>query len=179
MIQHKYDHFIKEKAEVAEADKCRTFGKGERREDFAAMWNATGTLLLAGLPGSGRRALAGILSERLGLPVRDVLDGNSLRDALAGGPSVVVLDDALFDDEASVVAIGGAGKVFYLMADAGVLARRIARQAGREDVETIQQGVAARLEAVEPHFMRALHFILQAGSPSEDLAGDVLEKVAW
>lgn len=179
MIQHKYDSFIMEKAEVAEAEKRKTFGKGERREDFAAMWNATGTVLLAGLPGSGRRAVAGLLAERLGLPVRDARDESSLQSAMAGGPSVVVVDDALFDDDSSVAAIGSAGKVFYFMAHAGVLARRIARRTGKDDEEAVRQDVAARLGQVEPRFMQALHFVIQAESSPEEMADDVLEKVAW
>ncbi|GEM_PF-752735 len=179
MIHKKYTSFIREKAEVAEPGKRKIFGKGDRREDYEAMWSVTGNLLLAGLPGCGRQDLGRLLAERLTVSLEQAEDAASLELALSGGASVVVLQDSLFDDDALVDVISRSGKVFYLMADAGTLARRLVGGDGGRNLEVVQYEASVRLERVEPQFMKVLHFILQAQNPPEVLLEDVLEKASW
>lgn len=179
MSHNKYTHFIKEKAEVAESSKTKSFAKGERREDYEAMWQQTGTLLLVGLPGSGRTELGRLLAARLDMPFVQASDACSLDSALENGPGVVVLADALFDEPELIAKINRAGKVFYLMADARTLAQRVAERSEQADLEQVWRSTSARLEEVEPRFMQALHFILQAQNAPEALLEDAVEKVSW
>jgi len=174
----RYDHLGKETVEVGEAGITRTHGRGERREDYADPWAASGRVVLVGLPGSGRSVLARLLAERLGLEVVTPADAPSALVALAGPAAVIVLADGLVADPSVRPHIHGAGKVFYLMADSRTLAARVAERAGGADQAAAWRELSARLSVMEPVFFGVLHFILQAAGPLEDLVEDALAKIA-
>lgn len=177
-----YGHKIKEVAEVEDAGATRTYGRGERREDYPDAWANTGRIILVGLPGSGRTALAGLLAGRTGLGAVRPADGGEALDALAGPPAIIILDDALVADPGIQPHIHGAGKVFYLMVDSRTLAQRVSRaESGSEPGGTEQEwrDLSARLAVMEPVFYGVLHFILQGANPPEALVEDALEKIAY
>lgn len=179
MISEKYGGFIKEKAEVADSDRTKTFGKGERRQDFEAMWSETGNLILVGLPGSGRSALGERLSARLKRPLLAVDDADALKKSMSATDTIMIVAETLFDDDRTIESIGRIGKVFYLMVDARTLASRMAERSPEDGMDRLWRESADRLERMEPRFMRALHFVVQAGSSPESMVQDVLEKVDW
>lgn len=172
-------YLINELVEVEDAGASRSFAKGERREDFADAWKDTGNVILVGLAGSGKAALAGVLGERTGLPVRAPADPAGAVEALGGFGAIIVLDDRLVEDCAVRPLIHGAGKVFYLMADSNTLSGRVAEREGAPDREALWRGMSARLAAMEPVFYEVLHFIVPASGSPEDMAGDALEKIAY
>lgn len=180
MKQNVTERFIKKKVDVQEAGKARTHGKGEKREDYEAMWNTTGRVLLVGLPGSGRFDLAAILGERLGLPVLTPEKGEAFEAACLREKSIVVVPDTVFDDESLIEKVKGAGKVFYLMTDAQTLTRRVLERSGEVgDEDALWREVSDRLAVLEPRFMSALHFILQGVQTPDALVDDALEKISW
>lgn len=174
----KYDHLIKEEVEVDEVGVTRTHGRGERREDFADAWKNTGRVVLVGLPGSGKAALARLLADRLGIGAVTPEDAESAVAALDGPAAVIVLADELVADPAVQPHVHGAGKVFYLMADSRTLAARVVERDGGGDQDGVWRDLSARLAVMEPGFYGVLHFILQAGNPPEEVAEDALAKIA-
>lgn len=170
-------HFIKEQYNVEAPDAAKDYGKGERREDFADPWRETGRVALVGLEGSGKRNLAALLAERMGVPVVVPEDAGQAASALEGERAVIVLDDSLVEDEAVQPLIHSAGKVFYLLADTRTLAGRVAERDG-VDREKVWNALSDRLAVMEPVFYSVLHFILQAGDTSEEMAADAMEKIA-
>ncbi|MEF2229947.1 MAG: hypothetical protein V3571_03380 [Pseudodesulfovibrio sp.] len=172
-------YLINERVDVEDADASRAFGKGVRREDYADTWRNTGNVVLVGLPGSGKAALAVILAGRTGAQVAVPGDAGGAVSALAGTGSIIVLDDRLVEDPAVRPLIHGAGKVFYLMADSGTLSDRVAERDGIADREALWRGMSARLAVMEPVFCEVLHFIVPALGTPGDMAGDALEKIAY
>lgn len=171
--------FIKKKYEVEAPDEKKVYGKGECREDYDAAWKSSSRHFLVGLPGSGRRELAGLMGEKLELPVAHAADAAAAKQVCEGGSAVVVVDAAVFDDPETTAIINRSGKVFYLMTDANTLARRLVARGEAADEETVWQDLCSKLEKYEPLFMGSLHFILQGVADPADLLDDALEKVAW
>jgi shikimate kinase len=178
-LKMQYDHMIKEVAEVEDAEATRTYGRGERREDYPDAWADTGRIILVGLPGSGRTALAGLLAARSGLGAVRPVDGGEALAALSGPPAIIILDDALVADPQIQPRIHGAGKVFYLMVDSRTLAQRATGAEAVSDAEPAWRDLSARLAVMEPVFYGVLHFILQGANPPEALVEDALEKIAY
>jgi shikimate kinase len=178
-----YDYMINEVSEVEDANASKGYGRGERREDYADAWRDTGTVVLVGLPGSGKAALAELLAGRTGLGVVVPEDADAALAALSGSPSIVVLSDALVENGTVQPHIHGAGKVFYLMADTKTLAARMVGRdkaaGGTPDPEIVWRALSARLAVMEPMFYGVLHFIMQGVNPPEELVEDALEKVAF
>jgi len=172
-------YLINELVEVEDADASKTFGKGERREDYADAWKNTGNVILVGLAGSGKAALAAILAERTGAPVAEPGDAAAAAEVLAGTGTIIILADGLVEDPAVRPLIHGAGKVFYLMADSNTLSARVAEREGAPDRETLWRDMSARLAVMEPVFYEVLHFIAPAFGSPEEMAGDALEKIAY
>ncbi len=172
-----YDYMIKEVIEVDDAEATKGYGKGERREDYADAWRNTGTVVLIGLQGSGKAALARLLAQRTGLDAVCPGDAEAAVAALVGEPAIVILTDDLVADPAVQPHIHGAGKVFYLMADSRTLASRVASDG--QDAEQVWRDLSARLAVMEPVFYSVLHFIIQAGDQPEALVDDALEKIAY
>lgn len=170
---------INEYYDVEDAEATKSFGKGEKREDYADAWKDSGNLVLVGLPGSGKTAVAEVLSERTGQPLVRPSGVEETVRVLGGENSIIVLDDALVEDSNVRPLIHGSGKVFYLMADSNTLSRRVAERDGIEDHESLWRDMSARLAVMEPVFYSVLHFILQAAMPQEELVEDALEKVRF
>jgi len=171
--------FISEQYDVEEADAERSFGKGEKREDYADAWQDTGNVILVGLAGSGKAALSGLLSKRTGLDVLAPANSGEAVEALGVNGRIVVLGDELVEDAAVQSVVHGAGKVFYLMADSRILSSRLAERQGVADQEQLWRAMSARLAIMEPVFYSVLHFILQAEQSPGNLLDDALEKIAF
>ncbi|MGL1861933.1 MAG: hypothetical protein OCC46_05350 [Pseudodesulfovibrio sp.] len=171
--------FIDKEYEIEDADTTRSFGKGETREDYADAWKGTGNVVLVGLPGSGKVELAQLLAERTKLPVVTPATADEAINILGGKSTIIILDDTIVEVPTVQSLIHGSGKVFYLMADSKTLAARIAERDSVDDEETLWREMSARLAVMEPIFYGALHFLLQATTPTEELVEDALEKVAF
>lgn len=172
-------YLINEQYDVEEAEVSKGFGKGEKREDYADAWNDTGKVILVGLPGSGKGALANLLSEKTGLDICVPASSDAAVKGLGGEKSIIVLSDELVEAAEVQSLIHGAGKVFYLMADSNTLSDRVAVRDGIEDKEQLWRDMSARLAIMEPMYYGALHFILQASQSPEDMAEDAMEKIAY
>jgi len=172
-------YFINETVEVEDAGATRAHGRGECRTDYADAWRDTGNVVLVGLPGSGKAALAEALAGRTGAPVAVPGDAAAAAAALAGRGTIIVLADVLVEDPSVRPLIHGAGKVFYLMADSNTLSARVAEREGAADREALWRELSARLAVMEPVFYEVLHFIVQAGGTPEAMVGDALEKIAY
>lgn len=169
---------INEQYDVDDPNATKAFAKGEKREDYADAWKDTGNVVLVGLAGSGKAALAKSLSERTGA---EVVIPDSVADAsqlLGGEKRIIVLGDALVESPDVQPLIHGAGKVFYLIADSNTLATRVAERGQEEDREQLWRDLSARLAVMEPIFYSVLHFILQPQSHDE-MVEDALEKIAF
>ena len=74
------------------------------------------------------------------------------------------------------------GWVFYLMAESGVLQERLGQQKGVEwrpplsELDADQE-IVATLSEREPLYFQALHFLLAANRPVDELVHDVLERL--
>lgn len=172
-------YLINEQYDVEDAGATKGFGKGEAREDYADAWADTGNIVLIGLRGSGKRALAELLAARTGLPVLVPDSAAQALEVLGGEKKIVVLSDDLVEDETVQPRIHGSGKVFYLMADSNTLSARIAGGASESEREQVWRDLSARLACLEPAFYSVLHFILQAAQSPEEMMEDALEKIAF
>ena len=175
----KMDRFIKEKAEVEEAELKRSYGKSEKREDYPAGWKKTGNVVLLGLPGSGKALLAKLVSEKTGQKVVAPQTWEDAQKSLEGDNVIVILDDKLVDSPEKGPVVQGAGKVFFLMVDAQTVANRLAARDPGLDQETVWKEMGERLETAQPMFFAMLHFVLQGVRPADQLLGDVMEKLAY
>lgn len=152
--------------QVREADKSLTFSNA----DSGPIGGSSGNLFLVGLPGSGRRALADAVSGALGLTRVQAATALELRRVLEdSGQAVAVMDHELLADPDLTAAVRASGKVFYLMSVAPILAKSLG------DLSRLEE-LAALVERMEPHFLRAAHFILPLASSREEMLADVLEK---
>jgi AmmeMemoRadiSam system protein B len=167
-------HFIRKKAEVAEADKVTVMGNTpeELRPDMAR----TGNVILAGLTGSGRRALGEALAQALGREfldwenVADEVEAATLLDALAQGGQVVRLPLRLLRREEVRDPLRRTGVVFYLAADVPLLLARRGPGAQRE-------AISREVGEMEPLALSFLHFLLRAEESPDELLLDAREKV--
>lgn len=172
-------YLINEQYDVADPNVSKEFGKGERREDYADAWKNTGNVILIGLSGSGKLALAHLLSERTGLPVSVPEDSGQAVADLGGEGQIIVLRDDIVEQEEVRSLVHHAGKVFYLMADTNRLADRVAGRDSVDDRDELWRELSARLALMEPVFYSILHFILQASDSPEKMLDDALEKIAF
>ncbi|QGY40819.1 hypothetical protein GM415_12015 [Pseudodesulfovibrio cashew] len=172
-------YLINEEYDVEEAGATKSFAKGDRREDYADAWRNTGNVILMGLPGSGKRALADLLAERTGLPVVAPGDAERAVEALGGENRIIILNDTIMEAPTVRPLVHGAGKGFYLMNDSNTLADRVAQRDGVEDRDALWRELSARLAVMEPLFYETLHFILQPGQTPEEMVEDALEKIAY
>lgn len=172
------ERFINEEYMVEESEANKRFAKGERREDYADAWKATGRVVLIGLPGSGKQALADQLALQTGLQPLVPGDADQAVAALAGDPALIVLDDRLVEDPAVQPHIHGSGKVFYLMADTRTLADRLVERGERDDSEATWRELSSRLATMEPVFYSVLHFIIQAAATPQEMVEDAMGKIA-
>ena len=80
-------------------------------------------------------------------------------------------------------ALCRSGKVFYLLADPATLALRLERDPEEQQRPALtdldlRQELAATLGEREPLYMGVASFILQAGQEPDELAQDVVDKLA-
>lgn len=172
-------YLINEQYDVQDADVSKGFGKGEKREDYADAWKDTGNILLIGLGGSGKMALADLLGERTGLDVVGPKEAAEAIQVLGSGPRIIVLEDGLVEIAEVQSLIHGAGKVFYLMVDSRVLSERVATRDSVEDSEALWREMSARLAVMEPVFYSVLHFIMQGAKSPDELVDDAMEKIGY
>ncbi len=165
------DGFIQEKIRVEEPDASRTFGKSARPAAFSP---ASGSIVLIGLPGSGRRELANALSVRLGMGIAAPEEVNAAMFAPGGiyaePGRIVVLPCEALREESVRVAVHKAGTVFYLMAEVLRMAHRLGKTSDAD-----REALSALFVEMEPLCMQTLHYILQAWKEPEDLVENVLE----
>ncbi len=172
-------YLINEQYDVDEANASKGFGKGEKREDYADAWKDTGNVVLVGMAGAGKEELGRLIAERTGLSLIMPASTDAALEALAPGGRVVILNNALVEDDLVQPLIHGAGKVFYLMADTRLLSGRVAERDGVEDVDALWREMSARLSVMEPVFYSVLHFIMQAGQTADEMLDDALEKIGY
>lgn len=171
-------HLINEQYDVQESDAKRSFGKGDKREDYADAWQDTGNVVLIGLAGSGKAALAELVAERTGMDRLTPESAEEAVSALGMTGKIIVLDDKLVEVPEVQSLIHGSGKVFYLMVDTNLLSTRIAERESLEDREQVWRDMSARLAIMEPIFYSVLYFILQGAMSPEELVEDAMEKIA-
>ncbi|MFW5489199.1 MAG: shikimate kinase AroL [Desulfovibrio sp.] len=193
---------------VEDADKTAVYSRGKKASDAPGTSGAQGNVYLVGLRASGKTTLGKMLAERLG---RSFVDTDELCVQQAGMTIAELVQaqgwDGFRELEAKVVrqvgetsgqvvATGGGvvlrdenrdvlrdtGRVFYLMADPGLLAGRLAKDPNEAQRPALtdmdlRQELAATLTEREPLYMGVANFILQAGAPLESLVEDVLEKL--
>lgn len=162
--------FIRERFDVQEEDKTQSFSHDVAGQPLGG---AGASLFFVGMPGSGRRELARRTAQALGLEYAEADTPESLA-ALAGDLKqaravAVTADGAVLADPATRDALRAGGKVFYLMSAAPILARNLGKLERVEDI-------LRQLEALEPHFMNAAHFVLPVASSMEEMLEDVAEK---
>lgn len=152
--------------EVEDPDKTTAF----RHDPDARIGGASGNLFFAGLPGSGRRALAQAAARALGLRSAEASSAFELAGlALASGQAVAVCNHELFTDADVVSALRASGKIFYLMHMAPALAARLGDPSRLEEL-------AGLVERMEPYFLTAAHCITPLAATGEEMLADVLEK---
>lgn len=171
-------YLINEQYDVEDSEATKAFAKGEKREDYADAWQDTGNVVLIGLAGSGKAALAQSLSERTGAEVVTPKSATDAVEYLGKEHRIIVLDDTLVESPEVNPLIHAAGKVFYLMADSNTLATRVAERDHVEDREQLWRDMSARLAVMEPMFYGVLHFIMQPQS-HEALVEDAMEKISF
>lgn len=165
--------FIRREQHVDDPDKVRVHGGRAARPDLPD----TGVLLLIGLPGSGKTAVAARLAGELHARAAELpLEGarEALEALLAEGPAVIAVPHKLLTDAALRERLRAAGRVIYLMADAGALAARAT--ADPQEREVLRQRLARQLAAYEPWFMQTLHLLVPAGGPLDEVAAQALER---
>lgn len=172
-------YFINEQYSVEESEARKGFSSGDKREDYADAWKDTGNVVLIGLPGAGKAALAGLISERSGMQILTPGDAETAKGALGAQGQVIVLTDDLVEDSEVQSLIHGSGKVFYLMADSRVLADRMAERESVPSTDDLWREMSARLATMEPVYYGVLHFILQAFQTPEELMSDAMEKIGY
>ncbi|WP_243438149.1 hypothetical protein [Fundidesulfovibrio soli] len=156
---------MKLRVQVLEEEKSMTFGPGEE----TSIGGASGNLFFIGMAGAGRRELARLAAEQLGLSYVEAPDPQALAQAAAGsGLSVAVTGEALAGPE-QVQAMRASGKVFFVMRDMAHLARDLGDPARIEEL-------AAETARLEPMLMEAAHFIVPVDATAEERIEDVVWK---
>ena len=159
---------IRQRFEVREGGRTATHGQADAS---APLGGTGGNLLFIGLPGSGRKTLARAAAERLGLAYAEAADTQALERSLArSGQAIAVTGMGLGAPEARE-RLRAAGKVFYLMSVAPILAKRLC------DLSRLEE-LAQAVTANEPFFLQAAHFVLPLDATPEEMVEDVVEKAS-
>lgn len=164
------EHFIKEKAEVQEAEATMTFGKKTELDTFSTK---DGILFLIGFSGSKRHQLADLLASKLDMSIQAPETISSLDEVKKlcekTGSIIIVPQSAMRFDEVRN-ALREYGKVFYLMTELLHLAHNLGL-----DAEQGREQIGSDFVELEPHMLASLHFILHGWKEPEDLVENVLE----
>jgi hypothetical protein len=163
----KYEHFIKKKHEVQDEDKAATFKAGCGPESKPR------NVVLCGLEGSGREALAQEVAGRFGMEVvhPDPTGGADDLARLAEPEGrVLVVGAAHLEAPEAVYRIPGLGRVFFLMADVPFLAESLQLPEGEP-----REKLAAAFPDLEMRFHALGGFPLSAYRPVEENAAQIVE----
>ena len=164
------DHFLKDKAEVEEADATMTFSGKTELDTFST---ENDIIFLTGFTGSKRHTLAELLSEKLNMSVQapdEIPSLDALQTLCQQKGSVIVVPQSAIRNEDVRNALRSHGKVFYLMTELLHLAHNLGLNA-----EQGRETLGADFSELEPHMLASLHFILQGWKEPEDLIENVLE----
>lgn len=163
---------IRQRFEVRESGRTATHGQADAS---APIGGTGGNLLFIGLPGSGRKTLARSAAARLGLAYAAAADAQALEYALArSGQAIAVTGTVTGMGLGAPEArerLRAAGKVFYLMSVAPILAKRLG------DLSRLEE-LAQAVTANEPFFLQAAHFVLPLDATPEEMVEDVVEKAS-
>ncbi|TVM36673.1 hypothetical protein [Oceanidesulfovibrio marinus] len=161
-----YEHFIKKKQEVQEEGKVRTFKRG------SAPAGKPRNVILCGLEGSGRTALANETARLLDMQVAapDAADGvSALAPFAESGGHIVIIGPGHLQDSDSAALIPRLGHVFFLMADVPFLIEAQGIPEGE------QESFAAAFPELEMRFHSLGGLPLSAYRPVEENAEQVEE----
>ena len=161
--------FIKERHDVAEPDAERVHSAAAEAPGFGM------GMAFVGLPGSGAGAVAQGVAEALGLPMRVAKDAADIARAAEQGAVVAVALD-LLEGEDVRRALGGLGRVFYVMAETQDLVARLKERSPTADEEELRSGLGRLRGALEPQALGLAGFILPAGAPPQERLADALGK---
>jgi len=157
---------IRERYDVLEEDKSHTFSHDVAS---APIGGESGNLFFIGMEGSGRRTLAQLSANRLGLALSEANSAESLERILTESNQAVAVTGVDLTDPRIVSSLRASGKVFYLMSLAQLLAQRLGDLTKLDDL-------AETIVRLEPHFMNAAHFILPVDATLDEMVLDVAEK---
>lgn len=157
---------IRERYDVLEEDKSLTFSHDVAH---APIGGASGNLFFIGMEGSGRRTLARLSAERLGLTLAEADNSEALGSILAGSNQAIAVTGKDLNDPDILSSLRASGKVFYLMSLAPLLAERLGAPSRLDEL-------AESIVRLEPHFMSASHFILPIDATLDDMLLDIAEK---
>lgn len=161
------DNFIKERVDVDEADKTRTWARGS---SAAPVGSGARSVFLVGPRGSGRMALGQALARQLKLPLTATERSSDLPEA-DDRPAVHVVAPEVFRQSAGVLKARGV--VAYLMAPPGLLMERL----GVTD-EDERRRMAEESAMDEPVYLSNAHFVLPSGESLAENLKDLAEKLA-
>ena len=157
---------IRERYDVLEEDKTRTFSHDVAD---APLGGDSGNLFFIGMPGSGRKTLAGLSAARLGLALAEADCAESLARILTGSNQAVAVTGVDLTAPGVASSLRASGKVFYLMCLAPLLAERMG------DLSRLEE-LVPEVERLEPHFLAAAHFILPVDATQDEMIENVAEK---
>jgi len=164
------DHFIKDKAEVKDADATMVFGKKTELDVFSP---ENGIIFFIGFTGSNRGKLAALLSKRLGMNVQqpeEIASIEALQSLCQQKGSIIIIPQDAMRNEDIRTALRSLGKVFYLMTELLHIAHNLGL-----DAEQGREKLGTDFSDLEPHMLASLHFILHGWKEPEDLVENVLE----
>ncbi|GAB7082254.1 hypothetical protein [Megalodesulfovibrio paquesii] len=190
--QHSTEHFIQEKASIQDPERTATFAMRQGTLAPQPFDPGAQSLLLIGLPGSGRGPLASALADRLDMLVAllgcegqercedlQLAAGKAMR-ALNGAGRVYVVDDRIvpyFDAQAlSCLPL----TPVYLIADVPTCLAALAGTSHPEAAAAAtldREQLASRLGALEPSAMTLARHLVRADLPLEAKVARLLDRL--
>ncbi|WP_459933628.1 nucleoside/nucleotide kinase family protein [Fundidesulfovibrio butyratiphilus] len=157
---------IKQKIDVDEPDKVAVHSPERDSQGFGPQ---EANLYFVGLPGSGRKTLAGLAAERLGRQRAEADSPQALAEVAGKRGLCVAVTGVDLTDAAVKTLLRDTGKVFSLLSVAPILAKRLG---DLSRLEELRQECAA----MEPHLMEVAHFITAIDATLDEMVEDVAEK---
>lgn len=164
------DNFIKEKVEVEDPDAEIVFSSSVPSEKTLSSDPERMILWIVGLRGVGKTTLGLALSEKLGRPFAEVDTAEDMDRVLVQRGIAAVAPDVVLDENCRKIMVES-GRVFYLMGDALLVARRRTQSdmPGEKDIAD----VAVELRTVEPAMMQCMSSLLRAIDNVDELIESV------
>lgn len=157
---------IRRRFDVLDEDRTAIHGKAGT---CTPIGGAGGNLLFIGLPGSGRKTLARATAQRLGLTYAEASEKAGMEALLARSGQAIAVTGVDLGTPEMRNRLRAAGKVFYLMSVAPILAKRLG------DLLRLEE-LAEAVTTHEPFFLQTAHFVLPIDATPEEMAQDVTEK---